>query len=176
MNRFGLDSFFLRFIFAATVAFATYNAEGFSYFHWILNNLGHLNLYMALAAVALVLCWIMLIRSSIASLSLIGFSLVTIAFALLAWLIIHRLGLNASSKGAIIYIIELAIASVLSIGVPWSRIKRKFLPQPEKKPVGKKEKGKKFQATNSDQSEIDNTQKTPPPVDYDATQLIDKSE
>jgi glucan phosphoethanolaminetransferase (alkaline phosphatase superfamily) len=176
MNRFGLDSFFLRFIIAAVVAFATYNAEGFSYFHWILNNLGSLNLYMAGAAVVLVLCWIMLIRSSIASLSLIGFSLVTVAFALLAWFIIHRLGLNASSKGAIIYIIELAIASVLSVGVPWSRIKRKFLPQPSEKPVDKKGENKISQATSSDQAETETTQKIPPPVDYDATQLIDKSE
>jgi hypothetical protein len=176
MNRFGLDSFFLRFIFAAVVVFATYNAEGFSYFHWILNNLGNLNLYMAGAAVVLVLCWIMLIRSSITSLSLIGFLVVTVAFALLAWLIIHRLGLNASSKGAIIYISELAIASVLSVGVPWSRIKRKFLPEPKEKPVDKKSKDKTSQATNSDQSKIDDTQKISQPVDYDATQIIDKPE
>jgi hypothetical protein len=135
MNRFGLDSFFLRFLFAAVVVFATYNAEGFSYFHWIINNLGQLNLYMARAAVVLVLSWIILIRASIASLSLIGFAIVTLAFGLLAWLIITRLGLNASSKGAIIYIIELAIAFVLSLGVPWSQIKRKIMPTAKTEPV-----------------------------------------
>jgi len=155
MNRFGLDSFFLRFIVAAVVVFATYNAEGFSYFHWILNNLGSLNLYMAAGAVILVLSWIMLIRASIISLSLIGFSLITVAFALLAWYIIHQLGLNASSKGAIIYIIELAIALVLSVGVPWSNIKRKFSRQPKTDQAIEVEEHTHSQAANVDQSVAD---------------------
>ncbi len=176
MNRFGLDSFFLRFIFAAVVVFATYNAEGFSYFHWILNNLGDLNLYMAGAAVALVLSWIMLIRASIASLTLIGFLAVVIAFSLLDWLIIQRLGLDASSRGAIIYIIELTIAVVLSIGVPWSQLKRKFLPQTKEKPADKKSSDKMSQSTNSEQRKTDKAREISPPVDYDATQLIDKPE
>ena len=175
MNRFGLDSFFLRFIVAAVVVFSTYNAEGFSYFHWILNNLGSLNLYMAAGAVILVLSWIMLIRASIISLTLIGFSLVTVAFALLAWFIIHRLGLNASSKGAIIYIIELAIALVLSVGVPWSNIKRRFS-RPKTDQAIKVDEATHPQAANIDQSPADDKDVTSAPADTTVVLTEDKPE
>jgi hypothetical protein len=126
MNRFGWDSFFVRFLFAAFVVFSTYNAEGFSYFHWVKNNLGDLNLYMALAAVALTVGWAILIRTTTTSLGLIGLALATAFFGLLAWLVIDYFALDAHSAGAITYIIELMIVSVLSIGVLWSHLRRKF--------------------------------------------------
>lgn len=160
MYRFIQDSFFLRFIFAAVVVFLTYNAEGFSYFHWIFNNLGQLNLYMAVAAIVLVLAWLALIRASISSLSIIGFAIVTAMLALLTWLSISRLGLHANDKGAIIYIIELAIILALSSGAPWSRIKRKFLPQSKTKQSIEKNKSGTSQPTTQNQSKPEDTQQT----------------
>jgi Na+/melibiose symporter-like transporter len=129
MNRFGWDSFFVRFCFAAFVVFATYNAEGFSYFHWVKNNLGDLNLYMALVAVVLTIGWAILIRATTASLGMIGLALATAFFGLLAWLVIDVFALDARSAGAITYIIELMIASVLSVGVSWSHLRRSIAGQ-----------------------------------------------
>lgn len=126
MNRFGWDSFFVRFFFAAIVVFSTYNAEGFSYFHWLKNNLDALNLYMAFVAVVLVIGWAILIRATINSLGMIGLILASAFFGLLAWLIIDGLKLDASSAGAITYLIELMIASVLSVGVSWSHLRRRI--------------------------------------------------
>lgn len=176
MNRFGLDSFLLRFTIAAVVVFATYNAEGFSCFHWILNNLGDLNLYMAAGAVILVLSWIMLIRASIISLSLIGFSLITVAFALLAWYIIHQLKLNASSKGAIIYIIELAIALVLSVGVPWSNIKRKLSRQAKTDQAIEVEEHSHSQHANINRPPLADKNDTTTPTDATVVLTKDESE
>lgn len=126
MNRFGWDSFFVRFFFALFVVFATYNVQDFSYFHWVKNNLDALNVYMAFAGVVLLISWAILIRATIGSLGMIGLLLAIAFFGLLTWLVIDVLGLNASSRGAITYIIELMIASVLSIGVSWSHIRRRI--------------------------------------------------
>ncbi len=125
MNRFGWDSFFVRFFFALFVVFATYNAEGFSYFHWIKNNVQALTIYMAFVGVVLIIGWAILIRATIGSLGMIGLLLAIAFFGLLTWLVIDVLGLDASSRGAITYIIELMMASVLSIGVSWSHIRRR---------------------------------------------------
>jgi len=126
MNRFGWDSFFVRFFFAAIIVFATYNVEGFSYFHWVKNNLGDLNLYMAFVAVVLVIGWTILLRATTASLGMIGLVLATAFFGLLAWLVIDVFALDAHSAGAITYIIELTIAAVLSVGVSWSHLRRRI--------------------------------------------------
>lgn len=126
MNRFGWDSFFVRFFFAIFVVFSTYNVEGFSYFHWVKNNLDSLNLYMALVAVILLIGWAILIRATIGSLGMIGLVLASAFFGLLTWLVIDVLSLDASSTGAITYIIELMIACVLSVGVSWSHLRRRI--------------------------------------------------
>lgn len=56
----------------------------------------------------------------------IGLFLAIAFFGLLIWLIIDVLGLTADSARAISYIVETMIASVLSIGVSWSHVRRRM--------------------------------------------------
>ena len=123
---FGLDSFLVRFIFALIVVFSTYNPEGYSYYHWVSEVLPEFSVIKAFVGVVLLIAWIILIRATLGSLGFIGIVLAGAFFGLAIWLIIDVLGLSADNTRVISYIIEVMLASVLSIGVSWSHVRRRI--------------------------------------------------
>lgn len=123
---FGLDSFIVRFIFALIVVFASYNPEGVSYYHWISEALPEFSVIKAFIGVILLIGWIILIRATLGSLGLIGILLAGAFFGLAIWLIIDVLGLSTDNIRVISYIVEIMLASVLSIGVSWSHVRRRI--------------------------------------------------
>jgi len=125
-SNFGWDSFFVRFFFAIIVVFATYNPEGVSYYHWIAEAFPAFSLLKAFIGVILLICWVILIRATIGSLGFIGIILASAFFGLAIWLIIDVIGLSADNLRVISYIIEIMMASVLSIGVSWSHVRRRI--------------------------------------------------
>ena len=123
---FGLDSFFIRFVFALIVVFSSYNPEGMSYYHWVTEALSEFSIIKAFVGVVLLIGWIILIRATLGSLGTIGILLAGAFFGLAIWLIIDVFGLSTDSARVISYIIEVMIASVLSIGVSWSHVRRRI--------------------------------------------------
>jgi hypothetical protein len=125
-KSFGWDRFIVRFIFAIVVVFATYNPEGHSYFHWIYEDLPAFSVLKAFIGVVLLICWIILIRATLGSLGAIGIILAAAFFGLAIWLIIDVFGLSTDSFRVIAYIISIMLASVLSIGISWSHVRRRL--------------------------------------------------
>lgn len=125
MNRFGWDSFFIRFSFAIILVFLTYNPEEYSYFHWVKDTFPSLTVFKAFAGVVLLIAWVVLIRATLGSLGAMGITLAIAFFGLLIWLIVDVLGLSTDSTRVVSYIVEIMLASVLSIGVSWSHIRRR---------------------------------------------------
>ena len=125
-KSFGWDKFIVRFIFAIIVVFATYNPEGHSYFHWIYEDLPAFSVLKAFMGVVLLICWIILIRATLGSLGAIGIILAAAFFGLAIWLIIDVFGLSTDSFRVIAYIISIMLASVLSIGISWSHVRRRL--------------------------------------------------
>lgn len=123
---FGLDGFFVRFLFALVVVFSTYNPEGFSYYHWISEALPDFSVIKAFVGVILLICWIILLRATLGSLGFIGILLAAAFFGLAIWLIIDVLGLSTDNFRVISYIVAIMLASVLSIGVSWSHVRRRI--------------------------------------------------
>lgn len=128
-SKFGWDSFIVRFIFAVVVVFATYNPEGFSYFHWIKEEFPTFTILKGFVGVVLLIGWAILIRATIGSLGAIGIILAVAFFGLLIWLIFDVFGIPTDSIRVVSYIIQVMIASVLSIGVSWSHIRRRITGQ-----------------------------------------------
>lgn len=124
-KAFGWDSFIVRFIFSIIIVFATYNPEGYSYYHWVSEALPEFSVLKAFVGVVLIIGWAMLIRATLGSLGAIGIILAGAFFGLSIWLIIDVLGLSTDSFRVISYIIEIMLASVLSIGVSWSHVRRR---------------------------------------------------
>jgi len=125
-KSFGWDRFIVRFIFAIVVVFASYNPEGHSYFHWIYQDLPAFSVLKAFIGVVLLICWIILIRATMGSLGAIGIILAAAFFGLAIWLIIDVFGLSTDSFRVIAYIISIMLASVLSIGISWSHVRRRL--------------------------------------------------
>ena len=125
-NAFGFDNFLLRFVFAIIMVFASYNPEGVSYYHWVSGSLADFSVLKAFIGVVLLIGWIILIRATIGSLGAIGILLAAAFFGLAIWLVIDVLGLSTDSFRVISYIIEIMLASVLSIGVSWSHVRRRI--------------------------------------------------
>ena len=122
---FGWDSFIVRFIFAVVVVFSTYNPEGVSYYHWVTEDLAAFSALKAFIGVILIIGWVILIRATLGSLGAFGILLSAAFFGLAIWLVIDVLGLSTDSFRVISYIIEIMLASVLSIGVSWSHVRRR---------------------------------------------------
>ena len=123
---FGWDSFIVRFIFAIIVVFSTYNPEGVSYYHWVSEDLSSFSALKAFIGVILIIGWVILIRATLGSLGAIGIILAAAFFGLAIWLIIDVIGLETDSFRVISYIIQVMLASVLSIGVSWSHVRRRI--------------------------------------------------
>ncbi len=70
-SRFGWNSFIIRFIFSVVIVFASYNAEGYSYYDWAAADFSSFTVLKAFIGVVLLIGWIILIRATIGSLGII---------------------------------------------------------------------------------------------------------
>ncbi len=128
-NSFGWDSFIVRFVFAVVIVFATYNPEGVSYFNWVYDALPDFTVLKAFVGVILLIGWIILIRATLGSIGFIGVILAAAFFGLAIWLVVDVFGLSTDNSRVITYIVEIMLASVLSVGVSWSHVRRRITGQ-----------------------------------------------
>lgn len=126
---FGWQSYVVRFIASFVLVFATYNPEGYSYFHWIEQDFPAFSVLKAFVGVILVIGWVVLLRATIGSLGMLGIILATAFFGLGIWLLINLTGLVASDIRVASYIAQFVLISVLSVGVSWSHIRRRITGQ-----------------------------------------------
>ena len=125
-NRFGWNSFFIRFLFAIAVVFASYNPEGYAYYHWVDAGLPGFTVLKGFVGIVLLIVWVILIRATLGSLGLFGILLAAAFFGLGIWLIVDVLGMATDNVHVIAYIVEVVLAAVLSIGVSWSHVRRRI--------------------------------------------------
>ena len=89
-------------------------------------TLPEFSILKAFLGVVLLIAWIILIRATLGSLGYLGILLAAVFFGLAIWLVIDVLGLSTDNFRVISYIIEIMLASVLSIGVSWSHVRRRI--------------------------------------------------
>lgn len=115
----------LRFAGVLALVLLTYNPEGWSWSHWVLGDGWSLTPPKAVTGILLTMGWVFVFVSSWRSLGFIGTGLAgALAVALLWWLVSSAqasLGLRA-----ITYLALVAIAGVLTAGMSWSRLRRRF--------------------------------------------------
>jgi hypothetical protein len=143
---FSWSGFLLRLAGAALLVFATYNPEGFSYFHWVIQpRAGETGLgaYLhgftplkAFAGLALLAAWIVFLQATRRSLGAGGALLVLGLFACTIWAMIYYGVLSPTSSKAIAHLILIAVTLVLAIGLSWSNVSRKLTGQIDTDQVG----------------------------------------
>jgi hypothetical protein len=129
-DRFSWGSLAIRILAALLLVFATYNAEGVSYYHWALaplrENASSLNAVKFLAGIVLVVGWVVFLQATRRSIGLMGALLVTAVCAGVIWLLIDYNIVSASSRTGITRVVLFAIAVVLAVGMSWSHLSRRI--------------------------------------------------
>lgn len=143
---FSWRGFLLRLVAAAFLVFATYNPEGLSYFHWVIQPRSGetgLGAYLhgftplkAFAGLGLLAAWIVFLQATRRSLGVGGALLVLGLFGCTIWSMIYYGILSPTSSKTIAHLILIAIVLVLAIGLSWSNVSRKLTGQIDTDNVG----------------------------------------
>ena len=116
----------IRFVFARILVLFTYNPSEYSYIHWLFNTIDQPTPWLALAGIVLIIGWVIYIRASLRSLGPVGLSLAAVFVAVLIWLMVDLGWIQLQSTGAFVWLIEVFMAAILSIGMSWSHIRRRM--------------------------------------------------
>ncbi|GMV09184.1 MAG TPA: DUF6524 family protein [Gemmatimonadaceae bacterium] len=120
----------LRVVAAAILVFATYNPEGFSYFHWAIAPLRQgvrsFDAAKFLVGTLLAAGWVVYVQATRRSIGLAGAVLITAICAGVIWLLISRNVMTASSGKGVARLVLAAVSIVLGIGMSWSHFSRRL--------------------------------------------------
>jgi predicted neutral ceramidase superfamily lipid hydrolase len=124
--NFTFGSFGLRFLFSAILLFATYNPEGYSYFHWVKDTFPSISIEQAFVGVVLVIGYVIYLRATLRSLGMIGLILAFLFFGLMVGMMFKWGWLTLDSSKLLAYVVEILLAVVLAVGMSWSHIRRRM--------------------------------------------------
>lgn len=130
-SEFTTLSFVWRFLFALFMVLVTYNPSGYSVFHWIRtaladSSLGAVHFFVG---TLLLIGWSILWIATWRALETFGVLLAALAIGMLVWLLIDIGLLTPDTTSAIAWIVLVALAGLLSIGLSWSHIWRRLTGQ-----------------------------------------------
>ncbi len=130
----------LRLVAALVLVFATYNAEGVSYYHWALKPLregaGTFNALKFLAGITLIVGWVVVLQAARRSIGILGAVLVIAVCGAVIWLLIDYNLVSASSTRGITRVVLIAVSVVLAVGMSWSHVNRRITGQSDTDVVG----------------------------------------
>ena len=126
LKEFSWVHFGWRFLFAFLVVFGTYNPTGYSYAHWGIQEFFPIHPLRIVVGIVLLIGWVIFLRATLRSLGGVGLILVAALFAALLWLFIYWGMIPTSSVTVISYAVMIIITLILSIGMSWSHIRRRW--------------------------------------------------
>lgn len=116
----------LRFLFALLLVMLTYNPSGYSYSHWLVNEVQNFSPWLVLSGVVLIIAWVVYIRATLRSLGPIGLILASAFVGVLLWGMVDLGLLSLQDASAFIWVVEIFIAGVLCLGMCWSHVRRRL--------------------------------------------------
>jgi hypothetical protein len=132
-GSFSWSGFLFRLLFALALVYASYNPEGYSYYHWIRASFGQpevgllgSNALKFLAGIVLLTGWVVYIHATRTSLGLFGVTLILALCGGVVWLFAEMNLFNPDNVQVIVHITEIVVSFVLAFGMSWSHINRRL--------------------------------------------------
>jgi hypothetical protein len=139
-DQFSWGGLLLRLVAALVLVFATYNAEGVSYYHWALKPLrdsaSSFNALKFMAGILLIVGWVVMLQAARRSIGILGAVLVVAVCGGIIWLLIDYNVMSAQSARGITRVVLTAVAVVLAVGMSWSHVNRRLTGQADTDVVG----------------------------------------
>lgn len=115
---------------ALALVIGTFNPTGYSLFHWITAAPVAVTPGKALAVLALVIGWIVCLRTAFISLGKAGLLLGVALFSVLVWFLVDQAVVSLNGTG-IVWVSLIVVGVLLGIGLSWSLLRAKATGQIE---------------------------------------------
>jgi hypothetical protein len=126
METFTAGGLLVRFLLALLLVLVTFNPTGHSYLHWFFRDFPTITALKVVAGLALAIAWIVFVRATMQAIGIIGVVLMGVFFAALIWLLVSWGWINLANSGALTWIVLFIVSLVLTAGVSWAHIRRRF--------------------------------------------------
>jgi hypothetical protein len=120
-----------RVVFAIALVLATFNPSGHSFYHWLVEPPLGLSATKSFLGLALLIAWIVCLRTAQVALGTIGLVLGCALLACFVWMLFDLDLLHAAGRQAMVWIGLLVFGTVLGIGLSWSLIRARATGQVE---------------------------------------------
>jgi hypothetical protein len=119
-----------RMVFAIALVLLTFNPSGHSFYHWLLGAQVDVAA-KALAGVALLIGWVICLRTAFVALGTLGLVLGAALFGCAVWLLVNIGVLSLSGVSTLGWVVLVVLGLLLGIGLSWSLIRARATGQIE---------------------------------------------
>lgn len=123
----------LRWVAALALVFLTWNAEGWSYYHWtiqpLLDGAGNFSALKFLAGMLLIAAWVVFLQATRRSIGIMGAVLVAAIAGGVIWLLISSGIVSANSGRGMARVVLIGVSLILAVGLSWSHLSKRLTGQ-----------------------------------------------
>jgi hypothetical protein len=127
--RFDFGDFLWRWAIALVLVFATFNPTEYNFVRWVAADMQADLPYKALAGLVLLIGYVIFLRATFRSIGVIGIALIAAVFAAVLWVLKDLQILDPANQELLTWIVLVAIATIMGIGVSWSHVRRRIAGQ-----------------------------------------------
>lgn len=120
----------IRIVVAIILVLATFNPTGYSVAHWIFSPPVAVTPGKAVAALALLIAWLVCLRTAFIALGKWGMLLGVALFGTMVWLLVDRNWLSLTGS-AFVWVVLVVVGLLLGVGLSWSLVRAKATGQIE---------------------------------------------
>jgi len=119
-----------RMVFAVALVLLTFNPSGNSFYHWLFEAQQGIAV-KAFVGVALLIGWVVCVRSAYVALGTLGLVLGIALFGTAVWLLVDRGVLRLDGVASLGWVVLIALGLLLGIGLSWALIRARATGQIE---------------------------------------------
>jgi len=115
----------LRTLIAVVLVLVTWNPSGWSYVDWALRDRSTFDAVKAFFGLLVFIGWAFCLRAAWVSLGALGIVLVAALLGTVVWMLVQFGVVQADNRGALVWIVLVAIGIVLGVGVSWAKLRQR---------------------------------------------------